>query len=142
MKKTGLIHKFFRKKEKRLYAVSDQIGCMSPGNIAYVRKHNPSVSEKKLHLLPNWANMLPLASEAQIQELKEREGFQNKFIILFGGNIGLPQKLENIVNLAEACEDQEDFLFLIIGNGSERENLAHLIASKKFKQFRVESVHS
>lgn len=42
--KTGVIYKFFRAKEKKLYALSDYIGCMSPANVEDVLKHNPEIS--------------------------------------------------------------------------------------------------
>ena len=32
----GIIYRFFRKKERDLYRISDYIGCMSPANVAYV----------------------------------------------------------------------------------------------------------
>ena len=43
----GLIYKYFRKKEKKLYAISDKIGCMSQANVDYVLKHN----HQQLYLL-------------------------------------------------------------------------------------------
>ena len=32
----GLLYKYFRKQEEKLYKVSDYIGCMSPANVRYV----------------------------------------------------------------------------------------------------------
>ena len=137
MSSKGLIHSYFRKKEKKLYAVSDRIGCMSQGNISYIIKHNPSVPSEKLHLLPNWSDMIAVDSEEKILELRKKEGFENKFIVIFGGNIGLPQKLENIVELAAACQDHKDILFLIMGGGSERKNLEDLIAAKNLDNIQL-----
>lgn len=137
MKSRGLFHYFFRRKERKLYAVSDFIGCMSQGNISFVKKQNPKVNKKKLHLLPNWADVVPLATDKEIFELRKKEGLENKFVIIFGGNIGLPQKLENIVNLAEACLAHEEFIFLIMGNGSERQSLEKLVASKSLRNLQL-----
>ena len=39
MKKGSLIHKFFLSKEKKLYKVADNIGCMSEGNRQYIAHH-------------------------------------------------------------------------------------------------------
>jgi glycosyltransferase involved in cell wall biosynthesis len=131
MKEKSFIHWFFRSKEKKLYAISDSIGCMSEGNISYLEKHNPEIDKKKLHLLPNWANLLPLQSNEINRQLKKQEGLEGKFIVVFGGNIGIPQKMENIVDLALACKDKTDMLFLIVGVGSALEDLKNLIASKE-----------
>lgn len=40
----GLIYKYFRKKEKKLYGISDRIGCMSEANCKYILSHNPGFS--------------------------------------------------------------------------------------------------
>ena len=47
MSKTGIkgfIYRYFRSKEKKLYGVSDYIGCMSPANVDYVLKHNQEIA--------------------------------------------------------------------------------------------------
>lgn len=137
MSQNGPIHYYFRNKEKKLYAISDRIGCMSQGNKAYIMKHNPSVPPEKLHMLPNWSDMIAVETEDNIRELRNKEGFENKFIIIFGGNIGLPQKLGNIVALAEACQDKKDILFLIMGGGNERKNLEDLIATKNLDNIQL-----
>ncbi|MEO1013251.1 MAG: glycosyltransferase family 4 protein, partial [Bacteroidota bacterium] len=124
MKKNGFLYRFFRKQEHSLYKISDYIGCMSKGNIEYVKRHNPEVNEDKLHLLPNWADMATIGMDAQeIKQVEEKAGIKNRFVIVFGGNVGRPQKMENIIDLAVACEDIEDILFLIHGYGAEYENL-------------------
>ncbi|MBR0118817.1 MAG: glycosyltransferase family 4 protein [Eubacterium sp.] len=49
MSKTGLkapLYSHFRKQEKKLYAVSDRIGCMSPANVRYVLEQNPEVCRR------------------------------------------------------------------------------------------------
>jgi len=39
----SLVWRYFRRKEKRLYALSDYIGCMSPANVKYLLDHNPDI---------------------------------------------------------------------------------------------------
>ena len=46
----GILYKFFRAKEKKLYALSDFIGCMSPANVRYVLEHNPEISAELSNL--------------------------------------------------------------------------------------------
>ena len=49
----GVLYRFFRKKEKKLYALSDFIGCMSPANVEYVLKHNPEIEANRVEVAPN-----------------------------------------------------------------------------------------
>lgn len=131
MNKKSFIYSYFRKKEELLYRTSDKIGCMSEGNIAYVKRFNPTVSAKKLHLLPNWRTLDPLSPSESTLRLKKQSGFEDKFIIMFGGNIGKPQKLENIIHLAKECSDIKDIIFYIVGWGSEKEKFEKLVKMEK-----------
>lgn len=61
LRKTGLkgiIYKIFRIKEKKLYKISDYIGCMSPANVKYVLDHNDYVKKEKIEVCPNCVKLL------------------------------------------------------------------------------------
>ena len=124
-----LIFSFFRKKEKQIYAMADAIGCMSQGNIDYIRKHNHEVAPQKLHLLPNWGTTASYTEPTGI--IKQKYGLQGKFIAIFGGNIGMPQQLEFVLELAERKKENLQIVFLIIGDGTERKRLEIFANEKK-----------
>lgn len=125
MKKGGFLYRFFRQKERKLYEISDSIGCMSKGNIDYVKKYNPEIVISKLHLLPNWQKKISLNFENR-SLLRMKYGFDNKFVIIFGGNIGLPQKLENILEVAKLYKENDNVLFFIVGQGTEKVKIEEL----------------
>jgi glycosyltransferase involved in cell wall biosynthesis len=132
--KNRFLVSMFRRKEKELYRICDHIGCMSDGNIAYVSEHNHDISKTKLHLLPNWMKV----NEYTIpdQSLKIRLGLENKFIALYGGNFGKPQKAEFILDLARAMSIHEDVIFLFIGEGSEKQRIIGLAEKYELKNVR------
>lgn len=129
MIRNSILFSYFRRKEKKLYRYSDHIGCMSQGNIDYVTQHNPEVSPEKLSLLPNWQKVYPLAEKDG--SVKEKYGLAGKYIAIFGGNIGEPQKIENIVALANEYRDNNNIVFLIIGSGTRKRYLEQLVSSHK-----------
>lgn len=126
MKPKGFIHSFFRKKEIKLYQASDYIGCMSKANVDYVKKHNAYLNPQKLHLLPNWAELAEI-DYADPNATKAQFGLEGKIIAIFGGNMGKPQKLENIINLAKECQDLEDLVFFMVGRGTEKPRIAKMV---------------
>lgn len=128
MKKGGLLHYYFRKKEQQLYELSDAIGCMSEANVAYVKKHNPNFDHGKLHLLPNWEKIPTPIPEDEVKKTAEKFNLTHKFVSIFGGNLGKPQKMENIINLARACSEHEDFHFMILGSGTETKRIEQMIS--------------
>jgi glycosyltransferase involved in cell wall biosynthesis len=114
----SLLHKFFRRKEKNLYHCADTIGCMSQANIDYILKHNSDLEPDKIHILMNFQKSL----ESQFISLnnnKEHYGFKGKFVVVFGGNMGIPQKIENVLALARECLIFRDVVFLFIGEGTQ-----------------------
>ncbi|NAY91221.1 glycosyltransferase [Muricauda sp. JGD-17] len=127
MKPNGFIHSFFRKKEIKLYKACDSIGCMSPANVEYVKKHNPYLDPSKLHLLPNWADPQEIV-EVDVEATRQKYGLQNKFIAIFGGNMGLPQKLENIIELAKNCQEIKNLVFFLVGKGTEQKRIAKMVS--------------
>jgi glycosyltransferase involved in cell wall biosynthesis len=133
MRPNSFIHNYFRKKEITLYQQSDQIGCMSPANVSYVIQHNPKIEANKLHLLPNWESVHEMDRNFNEEEIRKQYGLEDKLIAIFGGNIGLPQRMENIVALAEACTDLDDLVFFIVGRGTERDRIASMVKDKQLK---------
>lgn len=128
MIRNRFVFEYFRRKEKKLYKYSDVIGCMSQGNIDFVLQHNPKLPSQKLVLLPNWHKLI--ACEEKDEDIKEKYGFAGKYIAIFGGNIGEPQKVENIVSLAEMYRENNNIIFLVIGNGTKKKHLENLVAGK------------
>ena len=111
----GPIHAFFRNKEKKLYDLSDVIGCMSEGNRSYLIKHNPQIAEEKIMIFPNTIKVQPL-------EEKGLEVISGKRLrLVFGGNLGKPQAIDFLMDVIRYDKspiyDKVEFLF--IGNGSE-----------------------
>ena len=47
--------------------------------------------------------------------------------------MGKPQKLENILSLAEKCLELSDVKFIFVGNGSEKERLKKITKDKNLK---------
>jgi glycosyltransferase involved in cell wall biosynthesis len=137
MSKKNPAYWYFRQKEKQMYRIADFLGCMSQGNIDYVLSHNPWVEKKKLHLLPNWRNLQPLLDREEIKSTRESLGLSSEFLVFFGGNIGKPQKIENIVALIEACQEVRNLWFLIVGDGNERQKLEDMIHLKNLKNVKL-----
>ena len=123
-----LLYNYFRRKEKQLYDISDYIGCMSEGNIKYVLERN-EVDRNKLEILYNWGKVNYNDKSSDVN-YKEKYGLKDKFVAVFGGNIGLPQELEFLLELAREYKGRDDIVFLIIGKGARKQKIIDLIKSK------------
>lgn len=117
----GVLYKFFRKKEKKLYALSDYIGCMSPANVEYVLAHNTEVSAEKVEVAPNSVVLLEDGSESIDKDIvRKKYGLPvDKPVFIYGGNLGKPQGIPFLIECLEANSTRDDCHFLVIGTGTE-----------------------
>lgn len=137
MKKNGFLHKYFRNKESQLYKEADFIGCMSKGNINYIKRHNPEVNTIKLHELKNFQKKYE-GYGYDHKSIRKKYNLQDKFIVVFGGNMGKPQQLENVLELAMRCSEFKDVLFLLLGEGVQMQKLAQTISDSKIMNIRIQ----
>ena len=98
----GLLYNHFRNKEKKLYAISDYIGCMSPANVEYVLKNNHSISCSKVEIAPNSIE-LNLNDNHNLDNnrnvIREKYGLPtDKPIFIYGGNLGKPQGIPYVIS--------------------------------------------
>lgn len=117
----GLLYKSFRKKEKKLYRISDRIGCMSQANADYVLKHNPEVDSSIVEVCPNSIEPIDVSIDLETRESirKKYEIPLDKKIFVYGGNLGKPQGIDFMVDCLRTQRDNVDIFFLIIGDGTE-----------------------
>lgn len=135
----GLLHnkieyKFLDRKARTGYQAADLIGCMSQGNIDFIKAQYPGMKMGEGVLLYNWVTEPPQTEPDPT--LRLRLGLDDKFVALFGGNLGKGQRIENIAYLAEHYIDKTDIVFLIIAKGVEKDRLRHIAEEKQLKNIR------
>ncbi|MBP9017892.1 MAG: glycosyltransferase family 4 protein [Paludibacteraceae bacterium] len=122
LKKNGLLHRFFSRKEKKLYEASDYIGCMSPANVKFILKHNKSISPSKVEVCPNSIKMKianTLSDDEKKKIKKEHNIPPEATLFIYGGNLGKPQGLDFLLRVLESNNSKTDRFFLIVGSGTE-----------------------
>jgi glycosyltransferase involved in cell wall biosynthesis len=133
----GLLYKFFRAKEKKLYALSDYIGCMSPANVGYVLKHNPEISADRVEVAPNSLELV-LTETIIDKTILEKYGIPtDKPIFIYGGNLGVPQGIPFLIECLESNADREDCHFVVVGSGTYYQRLADWYEVRKPKAVSV-----
>ena len=124
MKKHGflsLFYHYFRRKEKNLYALSDDIGCMSQANVDYVLRHNPEITRDCVEICPNSIEPRDMSVSSSIRAaMRKRYGIpQDKIVFVYGGNLGKPQGISFLIECLKSQINNSKVFFLIIGAGTE-----------------------
>lgn len=127
----GPIHKYFMRKERLNYDLSDYIGVMSPANQEFILKRYPNL-ENKIEVLPNSLNTETLP---MIHSNRKELGLpEDDCIIIYGGNIGKPQSPEFIIACMNEIEEQEDITFVICGWGAYSKQISDYITDHKLSK--------
>ena len=75
----------------------------------------------------NWMDendVYPLdSSNEKVVEFKKKYGLENKFVVMYSGNIGLFYDLENLFKVVERFKDREDVVFPFVGEGTLKKQL-------------------
>lgn len=138
----GILYRFFRRKEKALYRISDYIGCMSPANVDYVLKHNPEIDASRVEVAPNSVELknTDLTNDTNDSSnscnswsaIREKYGLPtDKPVFIYGGNLGKPQGIPFLIECLDANANRNDCHFLVIGTGTELPKLKAWYEEKK-----------
>lgn len=135
MRQGSFVHGYFRNIEKRLYATSDYIGCMSPANVQYLLEHNPEISNSKVHVNPNSIcptpmKLIPVVDKSNL----DRYGIpKEKFHLVYGGNLGEPQGIAFILEVLTVLSTLQDVNITIVGDGTQYKRIAKYILETELK---------
>ncbi|MFD0931594.1 glycosyltransferase family 4 protein [Psychroflexus salinarum] len=135
IKSKSLLHKYFEKKEKRLYKLSDKIGCMSNANKAYILKHNPEINASIVEVNPNSIKPVFIDySESEKKAIRKKYNIPlDKIVFVYGGNLGVPQGIDFLIETISNLQESEAY-FLIVGSGTQYHKLKTWFSKNNPKQ--------
>ncbi len=121
MLRPGALTSLFFFLEKITYRLADRISTISQGMLEKIA--SKGVPRPKLTLFRNWAHdnlVSPMATETRYRQEWNLTG---RFVVLYSGNMGVKQGLDSVLHAADALSGYRDIVFLIVGDGGEKEAL-------------------
>jgi len=90
----------------------------------------------KLVYFPNWAEDITPSEDAQAyRQMEPFASFgEGDFVILFAGNIGEAQNLDNILDIALTLKENRAIKFVFLGDGRRREQLVRKVEKYALSQ--------
>lgn len=135
----GFLYRHFRKQERKLYEISDRIGCMSQANVDYVIKNNPEVEPDKVEVCPNSIEVIDKSvDEATKDRIRAKYEIPfDKKVFVYGGNLGKPQGIPFLIECLKKCADVDEAFFLVVGDGTEFDLLEGYVNTYKQKNLKL-----
>lgn len=121
---------YYRFWEKRMFKKADFIGCPTKGNVDFIKKYYDFIKDDQFDFLPFWQNEINVQPNYR---LREEFGLKDKFVVIYGGSVGAAQRIEHIVELAEASKDYKDIAFVILGKGAYLDVIKGMVAEKQLE---------
>lgn len=130
MIKKGKFINILYKIERFIYKKASLVSVIGPG--MRERVISKGVPEEKVILFPNWVDTDFIVPLSKRNRFRQMYGLDNKFVVLYAGNIGVKQGLEIILDVASLMENIKDITFLIVGDGAQKRFLV-----KKAKELKL-----
>jgi colanic acid biosynthesis glycosyl transferase WcaI len=112
---------FFKRMESFVYYRAAAVSVISEG----FRRNllGKGVPDDKIEIIPNFMDTDFVRPLPRHNGFSAEHGLDDRFVVLFAGNVGMSQGLMKVLDTARLLEDHEDILFLIVGNGAAKPGL-------------------
>jgi glycosyltransferase involved in cell wall biosynthesis len=125
----GLISRIWRRWSRRAMLRAAGVLTLGPHMADTLRGHLREGDRVPIEIVPNWADTdfirpLPKADNP----FARRHGLEGKFVVLYSGALGATHDSASIVLAAEKLRDLPDVHFVIIGEGTRRQEVEALVA--------------
>ncbi len=115
----------YKKLEKFVYAHSAAITVISEGfRQNLMAKGVPS---DKIEVIPNFIDAAFVAPHPRCNEFSRAQNWDDKFVALFAGNVGMSQGLDTVLEAAALLRHVPNLLFAIVGNGASKPALVEQV---------------
>ncbi|MGC2172650.1 MAG: glycosyltransferase family 4 protein [Candidatus Sulfotelmatobacter sp.] len=136
----SLLHRALAKIAGFLYRHSDRVVVVAPSFEDYLVEHW-HVPREKISVIENGVETQifapqPLAGEAGAA-LRRELGAEGKFVVSYIGTMGMAHGLETIIAAAAQLRDaNSEIVFLMLGEGAEKERIAFLARERGLNNLR------
>ena len=126
------IVQFWNKVNRIVWRRADAIIVLSESMRSRVLINAPEVADK-ISIIHNWSDpkwIIPIPKQAN--PFAAKHDLQDKFVVLYSGNMGRCHDLETIIDAAEYLQD-DPIRFVFIGAGPKRQEVEESVTQKQLK---------
>jgi glycosyltransferase involved in cell wall biosynthesis len=103
------------------YRQADRIVVLSDDMRDYLLRRG--ISPTRISVVPNWVDARSVQPIKTANPFRRLHGLDGKFVAMYSGNIGLSQRLENVLEAADRLRNRSDIRFLLVGEGASKRKL-------------------
>ena len=135
-KKNSFLHRALNTVAGFLYAKADHILVVSPAFREHLVRHW-QISAEKISIVHNGVETKLFSPQTSDADLRKSLSADAKFVVSFIGTLGLAHGLETLIAAAGVLRrSHPDILFLLVGEGADRERILAMATAKKLTNIR------
>jgi colanic acid biosynthesis glycosyl transferase WcaI len=104
-----------------VYRRADRLVVLSRDMRDHIARSN--IDPQKIECIPNWVDTSVVRPVKEGNAFRKRNGINGQFVVMYSGNLGLCQRLEDVVAAAGCLRGRSDILFLLVGEGALKAKL-------------------
>src|SRR5205807_1564859 len=81
------------------------------------------VPPAKIRTINDWADGRSLRPLSEPSRLRQELGWNDRFVVMHSGNVGLSQSLDTVIHAADLLRHESPVLFVIVGEGAAKRRL-------------------
>ncbi len=121
---TGVLRRLFHS----AYCRSDAVIVLSRDMRAALVE--AGVPGEKIEIIPNWVDVDAVHPVKESNRFRRRHDLEGKFVAMYSGNMGLSQRLDQVLAAAELLRDRDDVVLAMVGDGADRGRLDRIAAER------------
>jgi glycosyltransferase involved in cell wall biosynthesis len=132
----GLLHHSLAKIAGFLYRHSNRIVVVTPAFEEHLVKHW-GVPSEKIEVVENGVETDLFSPQSVDASLRRELGAEDRFVVSYIGTMGMAHGLETLVEAASRLQESNpEVLFLLVGEGADKERITALAASRGLTNIR------
>lgn len=132
--KENFLTKFLRWSFLTAYRNADKVVVVGSDMKKWLVNHR--VDPKKISIIENWIDTDSLRPIKTDNQFRKKFDLEDKFVVMYSGNMGYTQRFDLIMDAAEKLQDHRDIVFAFVGNGVKRGYLSEETISRGLPNIR------
>lgn len=137
IKKGSIISKVMNYMNKKIYTNAERIIALGKDMKRVIA--DKGVDEEKIEIVTNWADSRVNYEKEVDKNFYKKYRLENKFNILYTGNISKVHAIDTIVEVAKILKNEEDIMFTFVGDGNKKQDLIKLKEKEDLRNIQLEN---
>jgi glycosyltransferase involved in cell wall biosynthesis len=134
MAREGMVTRILRRSLYSVYRSADRVIVLSDDMRQALAACE--IPDDRMIRITNWADTSRIHPIKEQNAFRHRERLDGRFVVMYSGNMGLCQNLDEVLDSVARLRGRSDIEFVLIGDGASRLRLEQAVANRRLSNVR------